>query len=121
MYDFGLLLKHLREQAGLTQGQLAEKIYRSKTAVCKYESNLQMPTLDTMIQLSLVFNVSLDYLAGIDKKNALSLQGLSEEQECILTQLASAFRSMPKKAGAPTKGQLELIGRIITEFSREKE
>lgn len=37
MYDFGLLLKELREEKGLTQAQLAEKINRTKTMISKYE------------------------------------------------------------------------------------
>ena len=40
MYDFGLLLKQLREDKGLTQQQLAERINRNKTVISKYENNL---------------------------------------------------------------------------------
>ena len=76
--------KELREEKGLTQAQLAEKINRTKTVISKYESNTQSPTLETLIDLAVIFNVSLDYLAGISEKSAVSLEGLSDEQKKII-------------------------------------
>lgn len=117
MYDFGLLLKQLRENKGLTQSQLARKINRTNSVISKYESNLQMPTLDTLIELSVIFNVSLDYLAGIDTKKAVLLNGLTQNQESIILKLAASFReddSLTVKG--LSKQQLELINNIIIEF-----
>ena len=122
MYDFGALLRQLRETRGLTQEQLADKINREKTSVSKYESNLQSPTLETMIEFAAIFNVSLDYLAGLSSGKALSLNGLSESQTDILLRLSAAFREKkPMAFRSLNDRQLELLKDIIEEFSRTEQ
>lgn len=117
MYDFGLLLKHLREEKGLTQAQLADKINRSKSVISKYESNTESPTLDTLIQLAIISNVSLDYLAGISTKRAVTLDGLSQEQADIIMLMVQMFKDdKPSKFKGLTKEQLELINSILVEL-----
>ncbi len=117
MYDFGLLIKQLRKSKGLSQARLGEKINVSKTAVSKYESNTQSPTLETFIKLAQVFNVSLDYLAGIEVNSSVPLDGLSKEQAEILLSLSEAFKTgkSPNIKGL-SKTQLELLNNIINEF-----
>ena len=117
MYDFGLLLKQLRENKGLTQQQLAEKINRNKTVISKYENNLQSPTLDTLIQFSLIFNVSLDYLAGLPINHSASLEGLSEKQEQLVLTLIQELKTErnPNMKGISNQ-QLALLGDILKEF-----
>lgn len=42
MFDIGQQIKYLRKQSGFTQVQLAKKLNKSKSAVCRY---LEFPTL----------------------------------------------------------------------------
>jgi transcriptional regulator with XRE-family HTH domain len=67
MYDFGELLKQLRKEKGYSQEQLAQKINKSKSLISKYENNQKLPTLETLIDLSVLFDVSLDFLAQIPR------------------------------------------------------
>lgn len=46
----------------MTQEQLAEKLYVSRTAVSKWESGKGYPNIDSLKQLSKVFNISIDTL-----------------------------------------------------------
>lgn len=118
MYDFGLLLRQLREKSGLTQEQLAKKINRTKTVISKYENNQQSPTLDTLIEMAVIFNVSLDYLAGIDNKNAISLQGLTPRQENILQILSNEFRKIKADSQEGlTIYQLDIVNQLLIEFT----
>lgn len=117
MYDFGLLLKQLREDKGLTQQQLAERINRNKTVISKYENNLQSPTLDTLIQFALIFNVSLDYLAGLPINRSASLDGLNEKQTQLVLALIREFKSEKKTdIRGISNQQLQLLGEILKEF-----
>lgn len=59
---FGDRLKELREESELTQEQLGKLINVTKQAVSNYENNENEPTLDTLVKISDIFNVSLDYL-----------------------------------------------------------
>lgn len=52
----------LRKQAHMSQLQLAEALHVSASTVGMYEQGRRSPSLDTLIQLSHVFSVSLDYL-----------------------------------------------------------
>ena len=55
-------LQQLRKQKGLTQEQLAEKMFVSRTAVSKWESGKGYPNLDSLKYLSEIFSVSIDDL-----------------------------------------------------------
>lgn len=53
---------YLRKQKQMTQETLAEKLNVSRQAVSKWESGLTEPDIQTLIQLSEIFEVSLDEL-----------------------------------------------------------
>ena len=80
MVDFGEKLKEVRIKAGLTQKQLADKLWLSKATVSYYEQSLRYPSPEMLIKLSNVFHVSTDYLLGIeDKKQTLDVTDLADE------------------------------------------
>lgn len=66
MILLGKRLKELRRIAGLTQRELGEKINVTKVSICCYEKGTRLPSLDTLIDISNVFNVNIDYLLGND-------------------------------------------------------
>ncbi|MBP3855211.1 MAG: helix-turn-helix transcriptional regulator [Ruminiclostridium sp.] len=57
-------LKSLREERGYTQEKLAAVIHVTKNSVSHYERNISLPTIDVLISLADIFDVSLDYLLG---------------------------------------------------------
>lgn len=61
---FPEILKELREKKGFTQKQLSEALYLSKTAVSQYENGTHTPSIETLIKLADIFDVSIDYLLG---------------------------------------------------------
>lgn len=52
----------LRRKAGMSQAQLAEALHISASTVGMYEQGRRTPNLDTLVAISKVFHVSLDYL-----------------------------------------------------------
>lgn len=66
MNTFSTRLKELRTDNGLSQYQLAKKLGFSHVAIGYWESNKRVPNLDAVIQLAKFFNVSIDYLAGLE-------------------------------------------------------
>lgn len=80
MVDFGNTLKDLRLQAGMTQKQLAERLWLSKATVSYYEQSVRYPSPEVLVKLSKIFHVSTDYLLGIeDKKQTLDIADLKDE------------------------------------------
>lgn len=117
MFDFGLRLRELRIQQNLSQEQLGRRVDRSKSVISSYENNLKVPSVEILKQFALIFNVSLDYLVGIDKNEMVSLNGLTEHQKQVLFTLITEFRdTSAKKAGLSIR-QLAILNDLMKEFS----
>ena len=65
--EFGEKLQALRKSRGLTQEELAEALFVSRTAVSKWESGRGYPSIDSLKELSGFFSVSIDDLLSGDK------------------------------------------------------
>lgn len=62
MTKFAEQLKHFRSQKGLSQDDLAEKIFLSRQAISRWENGETAPDLDTLVKLASIFEVTLDEL-----------------------------------------------------------
>ncbi len=62
MIDIGAKVKTLRLSLSMTQGQLAQKLGVSVQAVSKWESGTNMPDIQLLPELSVIFGVSIDSL-----------------------------------------------------------
>ena len=58
----------LREKAGLSQEQLAEKCSVSRQSISKWETNQAFPQIDKVIQMSEIFGISIDELLKVSQK-----------------------------------------------------
>ena len=59
-------LKELRIEKNVGQVELAKAINVSKGIISLWENNLREPKLSNLIALSTFFDVSIDYLAGLE-------------------------------------------------------
>ena len=60
--EFHKKLQELRKQKGLTQEELAESLYVSRTAISKWESGRGYPNIDSLKAISKFFSVTIDEL-----------------------------------------------------------
>ena len=67
MMEFHEKLQQLRKQNNLTQEQLAERLFVSRTAVSKWESGRGYPNLESLKYLSKLFGISIDELLSNDE------------------------------------------------------
>lgn len=116
MFDFGLRIKELREARNMSQEALGRRVGRSKPVISSYENNLKTPPLDVLINLANVFNVSLDYLVGIKKREALYVNDLSDSQIEILKIIVNEFRENKSANRELSQHQLEILNKLIVEF-----
>ena len=65
--EFHEKLQELRKSRGLTQEELAEDLYVSRTAVSKWESGRGYPSIDSLKEISKYFSVTIDDLLSGDK------------------------------------------------------
>lgn len=85
--SIGLRIKKLRAAQGWSQKELGEKSGIHKALIARYELNLANPTVNGLIKLTKVFNVSADYvLFGRSGETTLSDRELFElfkEADCF--------------------------------------
>ena len=62
MMEFNEKLQALRKAKGLTQEQLAQALFVSRTAISKWESGRGYPSIDSLKEISSYFSVSIDEL-----------------------------------------------------------
>ena len=65
--EFGEKLQELRKCRGLTQEELAEALYVSRTAISKWESGRGYPNIESLKDISKFFSVSIDELLSGEK------------------------------------------------------
>ena len=65
--EFGEKLQELRKNWGLTQEELAEALFVSRTAISKWESGRGYPSIDSLKEISKFFSVSIDDLLSGEK------------------------------------------------------
>ncbi len=66
LYDISGKIKLLRTNKNISQEQLGELIGVSKRTVSGYENDICFPSIEVLVRLSKVFQVSTDELLGID-------------------------------------------------------
>ena len=58
-------LKLLRQEKGIGQVELAQKLGVSKGIISLWENGLREPTMNSLIGMAKFFDVSIDYLVGL--------------------------------------------------------
>ena len=117
MFDFGLRLRELRELHKLSQEQLGKKVDRSKSVISNYENNIKMPSVDILTKMACIFHVSLDYLVGIDKKEMIGMDGLTEHQRDLVQVIVAEFKENRTKVAGLTARQQKILNGLMQEFS----
>ena len=74
--EFNEKLQELRKQKGLTQEELAEALYVSRTAISKWESGRGYPNIESLKAIAKYFSVSVDQLLSSD-----AILNLAEEDQ----------------------------------------
>jgi transcriptional regulator with XRE-family HTH domain len=65
--EFNEKLQELRKKRGLTQEELAEALFVSRTAISKWESGRGYPSIDSLKEISKFFSVTIDELLSGEK------------------------------------------------------
>ena len=58
-------IKQLREQRGMTQEELANRLVVKYPAVSKWERGMAYPSMNTVIKMAELFQVSMDVVLGL--------------------------------------------------------
>lgn len=104
MSQFSKNLKKIRKDNKISQTQLSSYLGFRGSAIANYESGRNEPSFDTLIKLANYFDVTIDYMLGIEDRpkrfNEISKQeftllydyrGLDQIDQKIVLDLASSL------------------------------
>ena len=77
------ILHHLRTEKGLSQDELAEKVFVTRQAVSRWENGETTPGLETLKRLSQLFDVSINTLLGSPRQLICQCCGMPLDDSTI--------------------------------------
>ena len=83
----------LRTASGWRQVDLAKKLGVAKQTVSYWENENIQPSIEMLVRLARLFNVTTDYLLGLDSIPRLSVEGLSTNVVAHLSQLIEDYKT----------------------------
>jgi len=96
LYQFAEKIKYLRGQAKITQTNLAKKLNLTRASVNGWEMGLSVPSTPVLVEISKLFNVSTDYLLGLEQRITLNIDNLTDKEVAILVDLIKCFQENKK-------------------------
>jgi len=79
--EFNEKLQKLRTKENLTQEELAEKLYVSRSAISKWESGRGYPSIDSLKAIAKYFHVTIDELIGTEEIIDLAEQDIRDSNK----------------------------------------
>lgn len=91
--SFGEKLFKLRKEKGLSQESLAEQLGTTRQAISKWENNQGFPETEKLLQLSNIFETSVDFLL----KDEQTSKDINEKGYYVSKEMATAYIANQKK------------------------
>ena len=89
-------IKLLREKSGLTQADLAKQLGITRSGVNAWEMGISVPSTQYIVELAHFFNVSADYLLGLEYTATVSVEGLSDREIAAVIEIIECYREKSK-------------------------
>ncbi len=106
LYDISQRIITLRKSKNLTQQRLAELVGVTATTISAYENDTSFPSLEVLVRLANIFNISTDELLGVTEfsrntveqayyeellKDMVSVKGLSLKDKKLVEELIKSL------------------------------
>ena len=80
-------IRQLRDNCGMSQAELARRLDVTRSSVNAWESGLSAPTIQYVVAMTKLFHVSADYLLDTQSDYCLSLNGYTQEEIRLISDL----------------------------------
>ena len=94
IYRLGEKLEALRKGKHLRQTEVAEHFTLTPASISGYENDTATPSLEVFSDLCAFYNVSADYLLGYDKKQMLSVEGLTDDDIGLISSMITKLKEV---------------------------
>ncbi|MDR2687945.1 MAG: helix-turn-helix domain-containing protein [Oscillospiraceae bacterium] len=92
LFSLAEKIKLLRERTPFTQSELARQMGLTRSSVNAWEMGLSVPSTPYIVELAKTFEVSTDYLLGMEATATISVAGLSESNVALVSELVRKLR-----------------------------
>ena len=89
----GLRISELRLALGWSQVDLAKRLGVTKQTVSNWENENIQPSIEMLVRLAKLFNVTTDYLLGLEEILRINVEGLPVNVVAHLSQLIDDYRA----------------------------
>ena len=116
--EFNEKLQKLRKEQNLTQEELAEKLFVSRTAISKWESGRGYPSIDSLKAIAKYFHITIDELIGNEEIITLAEQDIKEHNKkhtALICGVLDCFVAL--LLFLPLFGNADSSGASVTVFS----
>lgn len=104
-------IRTLRKKNGLTQAALAQMLHVHQTVVSKWEKGRTVPNIEQMKELSVLFDVPLEYIADVQV-----FPSLIGEENVSMT-LGTTLKTLRKKHGYTQEELAKVLGTALSTIS----
>ena len=95
--ELGKRLKSARENSGFCMQGFTSEIKEKFKNIGQYENGTQIPDFETTALLACLYNVTLEYLAGIEKQESVVVNGLDKMQIALINLMIEMLRKNNKE------------------------
>ena len=102
---FGARLRLAREQAGLSQGQVAKLLHLHRPSITEAEAGRRRVTAEELVEFARIYGVSISWLAGVQ----------AEDENVAHVRIELAARELAKLKPEDLDRLLELLSALRTQ------
>lgn len=89
----GERIKQLRISRNMTQASVAKKLGITRAGVNAWEMGISTPSTQYIIKLSLLFDISSDYILGLQQTSTINVSELSEQEVIAVQEIVDCLRN----------------------------
>jgi transcriptional regulator with XRE-family HTH domain len=93
IYDFGYRLRELRKNRNLTQKAVADRLNMHPNTIRGYENNTLTPSVESLIELAVLYNSSVDYILGLTKRSNVYVDDCTPEQQAMILDIVKTVKA----------------------------
>lgn len=90
-------IKELRIAHSMNQVELARELSVSKQTVSNWENDNIQPSIEMLLKIAGLFNVSTDYLLGNEPLKTINADGLSDNEIAHINFIINDYKKLHKK------------------------
>ena len=91
------IIKQLRISRGYNQVEFARLLGVTKQCVSNWENDNVVPSIEMLVNIADIFNVTTDYVLGRSDTTSLNVSGLTKEQIAHISLIIEDLKKVNKK------------------------